>query len=92
MVDRRWDMEIPEDRRPFVYMPFMHAEDLTAQNRCVELSESRLNDDGSTLRHAEAHRDVIERFGRFPHRNDVLGRESTSEERKFLEAGGYNPA
>jgi len=92
MVDRRWDMEIPEDRRPFVYMPFMHAEDLMAQNRCVELSGSRLNDDGSTLRHAEAHRDVIERFGRFPHRNDALGRESTSEERKFLEAGGYNPA
>lgn len=91
MLDRGWDMETPTSRRSFIYMPFMHAEDLTAQNRCVELSGSRLDDDGGTLRHAKAHRDVIERFGRFPHRNMVLGRESTPEEKAFLESGGYNP-
>lgn len=92
MVDSGWDLEVPADRRSFVYMPFMHAEDLTAQNRCVELSGSQLDDGGSTLRHAKAHRDVIERFGRFPHRNNVLGRKSTSEEVEFLETGGYNPS
>lgn len=92
MVDRGWDMDISASRRAFVYMPFMHAEDLTAQNRCVELSGSRLDDGGSTLRHAKAHRDAIEQFGRFPHRNATLGRESTPEERQFLEGGGYDPS
>lgn len=92
MVDGGWDLDIPTDRRPFVYMPFMHAEDISAQNRCVELSGSRLDDGGSTLRHAKAHRDVIEQFGRFPYRNAVLGRDTTPEEDEFLEAGGYNPS
>lgn len=92
MVDHGWDMDIAAERRAFVYMPFMHAESLTAQNRCVELSGTRLADDGSTLRHAIAHRDVIERFGRFPHRNETLGRESTPDERIFLENGGYDPS
>ncbi|GLQ21896.1 DUF924 family protein [Algimonas porphyrae] len=92
MVDRGWDLEIPIARRSFVYMPLMHAENLIAQNRCVELSGTRLDDGGSTLRHAIAHRDVIERFGRFPHRNDVLGRDSTAEEREFLANGGYDPS
>lgn len=92
MIDKGWDMDIPIDRRPFVYMPLMHAEDLTAQNRCVELSGSRLDDKGSTLRHAKAHRDVIEQFGRFPYRNATLNRDTTPEERQFLESGGYNPS
>ncbi|GHA98558.1 hypothetical protein GCM10009069_21840 [Algimonas arctica] len=92
MIDDGWDMEIPAARRAFVYMPFMHAEDLAAQNRCVELSGSRFEDGGSTLRHAKAHRDVIEQFGRFPHRNATLGRESTREEREFLKRGGYDPS
>jgi uncharacterized protein (DUF924 family) len=92
MVDASHDMDVPVDRRAFVYMPFMHAEDLAAQNRCVELAGSRLDDGGSTLKHAKSHRDVIERFGRFPHRNEVLGRESTAEERAFLEGGGYDPS
>ncbi|WP_298913437.1 DUF924 family protein [uncultured Algimonas sp.] len=92
-VDRGFDLELDDpDRRKFLYMPFMHAEDLAAQNRCVELTGSRLNDGGSTLRHAKAHRDVIERFGRFPHRNSVLGRDSTEEEVEFLASGGYDPS
>ncbi|MGB3455014.1 MAG: DUF924 family protein [Litorimonas sp.] len=88
-VDKGWDLELDVDRRKFVYMPFMHAEDLTAQNRCVELAGARLEDGGSTLRHAIAHRIVIKRFGRFPHRNDELGRDSTPEEIAYLDRGGY---
>lgn len=92
LVERDRDLALPMDHRAFAYMPFMHAEDLVAQNRCVELAGSRLVDGGSTLRHAKAHRDVIERFGRFPHRNAVLGRVSTDAEREFLENGGYDPS
>lgn len=93
MIDQAWDMEIPTARRSFVYMPFMHAEDLTAQNRCVELTGFRLEDGGGgTLHAAISHRDVIEQFGRFPHRNATLGREITLEERQFLKSGGYDPS
>ncbi|MGB6230092.1 MAG: DUF924 family protein [Litorimonas sp.] len=93
IVERGWDLELADpDHRKFAYMPFMHAEDLSAQNRCVELASTRLSDEGSTARHAVAHRDVIERFGRFPHRNAVLGRDSTAEEIEFLENGGYDPS
>lgn len=93
MVDRGWDMDVPIARRAFVYMPFMHAEDLNAQNRCVELTGSRLLDSGGgTLKAAISHRDVIERFGRFPHRNAALGRDSTPEEIAFLDNGGYDPS
>lgn len=92
MVERGQDLDVEISRRNFVYMPFMHSEDLAAQNRSVELSSTELDDNGSTLRHALAHRDVIKRFGRFPHRNDILGRKSTAEETKFLADGGYNPS
>ena len=90
-VDRGWDMEVEPSRRKFVYMPFMHAEDLAAQERCVALCRERLDDGGATLRFAREHRDIIARFGRFPHRNDELGRDTTAEEAAFLEAGGFNP-
>ncbi|MEM9599674.1 MAG: DUF924 family protein [Pseudomonadota bacterium] len=93
IVEQGRDMALSDpDERKFAYMPFMHSEALTDQNRCVELAGSRLDDEGSTLRHAIAHRDVIERFGRFPHRNAVLGRKSTPEEVAFLKGGGYNPS
>lgn len=90
MIDKGWDLQIPQDRRSFVYMPLMHSEDITDQNRCVDVMGSRLEGD-SNLRHAKAHRMLIERFGRFPHRNEILGRESTSEEVTFLSEGGYAP-
>lgn len=89
MVAKGWDMELPKARRSFVYMPFMHAEDLAAQERCVELTEPL---PGTTHKHAVAHRDVIAKFGRFPHRNAVLGRESTEAEKAFLADGGYDPS
>lgn len=90
MIDRGQDLVIPENKRAFVYMPLMHSESLSSQDKCVEMCESRLND-SSTLFHAKAHRDLILQFGRFPHRNKILGRESTEKERQFLADGGYSP-
>jgi uncharacterized protein (DUF924 family) len=71
-----------KDERMFVYLPFEHCENRDAQARCVELM-SGLGDPELT-RFAQAHRDIIERFGRFPHRNAILGRTSTAEESEFL--------
>jgi len=90
MTDKGWDLKIEQSRRAFVYMPFMHAENITAQNECVRLMDMRL-DNANNLHHAKEHRKVIERFGRFPHRNEILGRKSTAEETAFLKSGGYEP-
>jgi uncharacterized protein (DUF924 family) len=75
-----------KDERMFVYLPFEHCENRDAQARCVELM-SGLGDPELT-RYAQAHRDIIERFGRFPHRNAILGRPSTAEETTFLRQPG----
>jgi uncharacterized protein (DUF924 family) len=72
----------PRSRRVFLYLPFEHSEDLADQQRSVELM--RTLGDPEFDRYAEAHRVIIERFGRFPHRNAVLGRPSTREEIEFL--------
>lgn len=91
-VEFGYDLDLPDEARAFVYMPLMHAEDLEDQELCVALCEARLPaDDANTLRHARAHRDVIRRFGRFPHRNALLGRPSTPDEAAYLSAGGYRP-
>ena len=90
MTAKGWDLKIDQSRRAFAYMPFMHAEEMTAQNECVRLMDMRL-DNENNLHHAKEHRKVIERFGRFPHRNAILGRESTAEEIAFLKSGGYAP-
>jgi uncharacterized protein (DUF924 family) len=65
-------------------MPLMHSEDLADQERCVEIFKEH----GENLKYAEAHRDIVKRFGRFPHRNEVLGRQSTPEEIEFLKQPG----
>jgi uncharacterized protein (DUF924 family) len=75
------DMSVPE--RQFLYMPFMHSEDVRDQAQCVELF-SRLQDP-ELLRYAIEHHRVIDKFGRFPHRNSLLQRESSQEEREFLQ-------
>lgn len=80
------DLATEEGLRAFFYLPYEHAEDLALQDRSVELT-GRL--DGEWLHHAEVHRDIIRRFGRFPHRNKLLGRVTTPEEQLFLEAGGF---
>ncbi|WBU62983.1 DUF924 family protein [Paracoccus aerodenitrificans] len=82
-----FDMQTEDAPRQFFYMPFMHSEEMGDQNRAVTLFEERLP--GNNLRHARLHRDVIRSFGRFPWRNDALGRETTPREREFLEQGGY---
>lgn len=90
MIAQGLDWAVPDERRAFVYMPFMHSEDLADQELCIAYAEDRLSDP-STARHARLHRDVILRFGRFPYRNKALGRESTQGERVYLESGGYAP-
>jgi len=69
-------------------MPFMHSEKLADQERCVELCREAGLDD--TLPHAIEHRDIIASFGRFPHRNRLLGRDMTAEEQQFLDKGGFS--
>jgi uncharacterized protein (DUF924 family) len=86
MIARGWDKDVAADRRVFVYLPFEHSEDLEDQDTCVELIGA-LGDEQFT-RYANAHRDVIERFGRFPHRNAVLGRTSTRAEEEYLSTPG----
>lgn len=72
--------------RLFLCLPFSHSEDLADQELAVRLNR-QLGDE--SLRHAEEHRDIIARFGRFPHRNPALGRETTADEAEFLRAGGF---
>jgi len=89
-VGRGQDLKTAQNRRQFFYLPYMHAEDLAVQDECVHLIDTRL-DSSSNLFHAKAHRKLIADFGRFPHRNKILGREDTKAERKFLADGGYSP-
>lgn len=82
------DTALSEDERHFLYMPFMHSEDLAHQERCVALFEALGKEQG--IKYAKLHRDVIARFGRFPHRNAVLGRQTTEAEKAHLdEHGGF---
>ena len=85
-VDRGFDSRLSEERRIFLYLPFEHSEELADQDRSVALFEAIGNDFYTDF--ARKHRDVIVRFGRFPHRNAVLGRASTDEEIAF----GLEPA
>ena len=80
------DQRVDAQLRPFFYLPFMHSEDLPDLERCVALNEAV---GGENLRFARHHRDVVARFGRFPHRNAVLGRPSSPEEERFLAEGGF---
>lgn len=81
-IDRGYDNEVAAEAKPFLYMPFMHSEVAADQERCVDLF--RALGDGDGLKYAIEHRDIVARFGRFPHRNRALGRESTSAEIEFL--------
>lgn len=85
-VDRALDRELPGFQRHFLYMPFMHSEDLEDQRRSVELFEilAGVPDSTDASSYAVQHMEIVERFGRFPHRNEVLGRTSTPEEAEFL--------
>ncbi len=82
-VRQRADQALPVMQRKFVYMPYMHSESLPVQTAGMPLFE-RLGD-ADTLDYARRHREIIERFGRFPHRNAVLRRSSTPAEQAFLQ-------
>lgn len=88
-LDREFDSQLDEGARSFLYMPLMHSEVLADQERCVDLFRS-LGTNESGLKYAIEHRDIVAKFGRFPHRNRILGRESTEDEIEFLkEHAGY---
>ncbi len=86
-LDRGFDAATDSALRFFFYMPFEHAEDLALQERCVTLFTNL--GDAAYLKFATLHRDIIARFGRFPHRNAILGRKSSVEELQFLADGGF---
>ncbi len=87
-LDNDLEAKLPEDRRWFLYMPLMHSEVLSDQERCVDLFKQQGSE--NSIKYAVEHRDIIARFGRFPHRNKALGRESTPDEIAFLkEHEGY---
>ena len=83
-ADKRVDAALLE----FLYMPFMHSEHLPDQLRCIELFREAGNTEN--LKYAEDHAGIVARFGRFPHRNRILGRATTPEEQAFLDRGGFS--
>jgi uncharacterized protein (DUF924 family) len=86
-LDAGQDKAVENDLRRFFYLPLQHAEDRALQDRQLALFQTMERPDDD--RWAEHHHAIIERFGRFPHRNRALGRETTAEERAFLQADGF---
>jgi uncharacterized protein (DUF924 family) len=85
-IDSAFDRRLDKDRLAFLYMPLMHSENLADQDMSVKLfGEAGLIDNH---RFAEHHRDIVRRFGRFPHRNGILGRASTAAELQYLASEG----
>ena len=87
-ITRGFDAEVAKTMRGFFYLPFMHSENLDDQLRAVAFYKAI--DDADGLKWAEEHAGIVRRFGRFPHRNAVLGRATSPEEQTFLEAGGFS--
>ncbi|NNE82684.1 MAG: DUF924 domain-containing protein [Alphaproteobacteria bacterium] len=91
-VDKGFDFNLTAPEKAFLFLPLMHSEDLADQDRCVALIEPMVEGGDEFIQanydSALRHREIIARFGRFPHRNAVLGRESTAEELAFLEEPG----
>ena len=89
-IEQALDRDLPPFQRMFLYMPFMHAEDARDQRISVGLFEGLAGEAGGpdVVEYAGGHRDIVERFGRFPHRNALLGRETTPEEAEFLTQPG----
>lgn len=81
------DLALDQEIRVFLYLPFEHSEDIADQERSVTLHQANAQ---AYLSYAVDHRDIIQRFGRFPHRNRPLGRETTREEQAFLDGGGFS--
>ena len=86
-MERGFDSAFANPLKRFFYLPFMHSEDLADQNYCIEKCRAAGDDEGAKF--GEIHRDIIARFGHFPHRNALLGRQTTPQEQAFLDAGGF---
>lgn len=86
-TDRGWHKVVDPELRQFFILPFEHSEDLTDQDRGLELAQEL--GDPEIVKWVNLHRDIIVRFGRFPHRNPVMGRQNTVEEILFLNEGGF---
>ncbi len=86
LVDAGLDKQIDERLRTFCYLPFEHSEDPQDQQQSLALYAQL---DAESYKWAKVHADIIERFGRFPHRNHVLGRTTTVQEQAFLDEGGF---
>ena len=86
-----FDRQVEAQLRPFFYLPFEHSEKLADQDESIALCQSLADETGDveTLRWAVLHRDIIVKFGRFPHRNAPLGRQTTAQEQAFLDDGGF---
>lgn len=85
-IDAGHDRAVSRELRLFLYLPFGHSEALADQERSVALAGGLGEPD---LSHAKRHRDIVRRFGRFPHRNPILGRTMTADEQRYLDEGGY---
>jgi uncharacterized protein (DUF924 family) len=81
-IERGFDLELTPQQQAFLYMPYMHSESLADQNRSVRLFDKPGLEEN--LKFAHHHCEIVRRFGRFPHRNAILGRASTREERDWL--------
>lgn len=86
-IERGADRKVDPILLEFLYLPFMHSEHLSDQLHCVALFQN--TDNAENLKYAREHADIIQRFGRFPHRNRLLGRDTTEEEQAFLDGGGF---
>jgi uncharacterized protein (DUF924 family) len=86
-ITQGFDRQVPAAERMFFYLPFEHSESLADQDRCGALF--RALGDADLVKWADLHADIIRRFGRFPHRNAVLGRDTTADEQAFLDSGGF---
>lgn len=85
ILERGWNQQMTQAEQLFAYLPFEHSESLADQDLSCELMKDF---DAEQLRYALRHREIIQRFGRFPHRNSLLGRESTAAELEFMKLPG----
>ena len=91
VIEKQFDKKINPKRRMFFYMPFMHSENIKDQERCIELIKELAKENKKAkrnLKYSIMHKNIIEKFNRFPHRNKILGRKSTEEEIDFLKTKG----
>ncbi len=84
VVDNGWDLLLSDTHKAFIYMSYMHSENLSDQDQAIALFEQAGSEENA--KYAHHHRNIIVRFGRFPHRNAILGRQSTPEELAYLKA------